>query len=152
MTGARRWLAAAGLLSLSAGLAAQAPSGAVYRPALKPPEFLEPFAPKLEPGHDAFTAEPIAKAIEARLRQVVDAMPKGKAAYDADIGSLLPAGASSRSASVVVRAEPPRIASPSWRNRASIALALGSSTNASCPASTFGANGSRNSGAFSAGR
>ena len=54
--------------SISVGVAAQTPSGAVYRPALKPPEFLEPFAPKLEPGHDAFTAEPIAAAIEAQLR------------------------------------------------------------------------------------
>ena len=52
----------------SVGVAAQTPSGAVYRPALKPPEFLEPFAPKVEPGHDAFIAEPIATAIEAQLR------------------------------------------------------------------------------------
>ena len=65
MTGRRiRLIAVAGLLSISVGVAAQTPSGAVYRLALKPPEFLEPFAPKLEPGHDAFTAEPIAAAIE----------------------------------------------------------------------------------------
>ena len=63
-----RLVAVAGLLSISIGVAAQTPSGAVYRPALRPPEFLEPFAPKLEAGHDAFTAEPIAAAIEARLR------------------------------------------------------------------------------------
>ena len=49
------------------------PSGAVYRPALKPPEFLEPFAPKVEAGHDAFVDEPIAKAIEAQLRAFGDA-------------------------------------------------------------------------------
>ena len=85
MTGSRRWLAVAGLVSLSVGLAAQAPSGAVYRPALKPPEFLEPFAPKFEPGNDAFTNEPIAKAIEARLRQLVDARSKGKAAAELEM-------------------------------------------------------------------
>ena len=75
MTCARlRLVAVAGLLSLSVGVAAQAPSGAVYRPALKPPEFLEPFAPKVDAGHDAFVDEPIAKAIEAQLRRFGDAL------------------------------------------------------------------------------
>jgi Tfp pilus assembly protein PilF/peroxiredoxin len=80
----RRFVAVAGLLSVSVGLAAQAPSGAVYRPSLKPPEFLEPFAPTLEPGHDAFTAEPIAAAIEARLRAFGDACRKGPCAPTAN--------------------------------------------------------------------
>jgi Flp pilus assembly protein TadD/peroxiredoxin len=80
MNGARlSLLAVAGLLSIPVGVAAQAPSGAVYRPALKPPEFLEPFAPKVDAGHDAFVDEPIAKAIEAQLRRLGDAMRGGTA-------------------------------------------------------------------------
>ncbi|MEO5823042.1 MAG: VCBS repeat-containing protein, partial [Vicinamibacteraceae bacterium] len=80
----------AGLLSISIGVAAQAPSGAVYRPALKPPEFFEPFAPKLEPGHDAFVNEPTAAAIEARLRGFGDTVRQGRP-WDPD--SLLAADA-----------------------------------------------------------
>ena len=88
MTDARlRLVAVAGLLSLSVGVAAQTPSGAVYRPALKPPEFLEPFAPKLDAGHDAFTDEPIAAAIEAQLRAFGEACQKGPCA--AAVNALL---------------------------------------------------------------
>jgi hypothetical protein len=64
---------------LSATLDAQTSGPPVYRPALKPPEFLEPFQKTLEPGHDPFTLEPSAKAIEARLRQFGDALRRGEA-------------------------------------------------------------------------
>jgi Flp pilus assembly protein TadD/peroxiredoxin len=84
-----RLVAVAGLLAISVGVAAQAPSGAVYRPALKPPEFLEPFAPKVDAGHDAFVEEPTAKAIEARLRQLGDALRAGASQASADAGRLL---------------------------------------------------------------
>jgi hypothetical protein len=63
----------------------------VYRPALKPPEFLEPFAPKVDAGHDAFVDEPIAKAIEARLRQLGDAMRGGSARTTTEAERLLAA-------------------------------------------------------------
>ena len=64
---------------------------AVYRPALKPPEFLEPYAGKLEPGQDAFTAEPIAAAIEAQLRGFGAACRKGPCG--SAVGGLLAADA-----------------------------------------------------------
>ena len=79
--------------SLSVGVAAQTPSGAVYRPALKPPEFLEPFAPKVDAGHDAFVDEPIAEAIEAQLRRFGDALKSGPAPAAAAASWLLAPGA-----------------------------------------------------------
>ena len=69
MTGARRALVVvAGLLSISIGVAAQAPPGAVYKPALQAPEFMWLFAPTVAPGADVFTGEPLAIGIEERLR------------------------------------------------------------------------------------
>jgi Flp pilus assembly protein TadD/peroxiredoxin len=88
-----RLAAVAGLLSLSVGIAAQTPSGAIYRPALKPPEFLEPFAPKVDAGHDAFVDEPIAKAIEAQLRRFGNALTSGPAPAAAAASWLLSTGA-----------------------------------------------------------
>jgi len=88
----RAWGLLAALLTLSAGLAAQAPRpAAVYRPGLKPPEFMEPFEKTLEPGHDPFVLEPAAKAIEARLRQFGDALRRGAAPAATDAATLLAA-------------------------------------------------------------
>jgi Flp pilus assembly protein TadD/peroxiredoxin len=110
MIGARlRVVAVAGLLSISVGVAAQAPSGAVYRPALKAPEFLEPFAPKVDAGHDAFVDEPNAKAIEARLRQLGDAMHGGSARTTTEAERLLaPAARGTYPFSVMGQAATPR--------------------------------------------
>jgi Flp pilus assembly protein TadD len=72
-------------------LDAQTPGPPVYRPALKPPEFMEPFEKTLEPGHDVFTLEPAAKAIEARLRQFGDALRRGAAPAATDAATLLAA-------------------------------------------------------------
>ena len=119
MTVARlRLLAVAALLSTSIGVAAQTPagqvpSGAVYRPALKPPEFLEPFAPKLEPGHDAFVDEPIAKAIEAQLRRFGDAIAAGPAAAGAAAERLLAVGAVGRGTPIAL-SPPPMTAGGVW--------------------------------------
>jgi Tfp pilus assembly protein PilF/peroxiredoxin len=66
--GRRRLVTVAGLLSISIGVAAQAPSGSVYRPALQPPEFMWLFAPTVAPGADVFSNEPLAIDIETRLR------------------------------------------------------------------------------------
>jgi Tfp pilus assembly protein PilF/peroxiredoxin len=110
MIGARlRLLAAAGLLSISVGIAAQAPPGAVYRPALKPPEFLEPFAPKVDAGHDAFVDEPSAKAIEGRLRAFGEAMRGGPVRATTEAERLLaPAARGTYPFSVMGRAATPR--------------------------------------------
>ena len=114
----RRIFVAAMVVSSAIGAAAQspsgsAPSGAVYRPALKPPEFLEPFAPKLEPGHDAFVDEPIAKAIEAQLRRFGDAIAAGPAATGAAAERLLAAGAVGRGTPIAL-APPPMSAGGVW--------------------------------------
>ena len=98
----RRWrIAALPALAIAAAAATPAldaqspaqPGPAVYRPALEDPEFLDPFKPKLEPGADAFTSEPTAKAIEARLRQFGAALRGGAAAAGADAATLVAAAA-----------------------------------------------------------
>ena len=92
-------LVAAASAFLPATLTAQGPAGqraaapAVYRPALKPPEFLEPFAPKVEAGHDAFVDEPVAKAIEAQLRRFGDALKAGQSEISTAMSWLLNPGA-----------------------------------------------------------
>ncbi|HEX7086048.1 MAG TPA: FG-GAP-like repeat-containing protein [Vicinamibacterales bacterium] len=50
----------------------------VYRPDLAVPEMLEPYLPYIEPGHDAFALERDAEAIEARLRELGDALRAGR--------------------------------------------------------------------------
>ena len=74
----------------------------VYRPKLAVPEALEPFLKDLEPGSDGFPAERQAKELEARLRELGDAL-RAKPVRAASVaewlldqdfhgGRLLPAG------------------------------------------------------------
>ena len=51
---------------------------AVYQPKLAVPEYLEPFLKELEPGNDAFPMEAHAKAIDARLRELSEALHAGR--------------------------------------------------------------------------
>jgi Tfp pilus assembly protein PilF/peroxiredoxin len=98
MTARRGAVALLAVLGLAAVVGAQAPprppapapaSPAIYRPALKQPEFLEPFEPHLEPGRDAFIDEPNAKGIEAQLRRLGDAWRAGPAEAAAAAAWLL---------------------------------------------------------------
>jgi Flp pilus assembly protein TadD len=59
------------------GIAAQAPS--VYRPKLAVPESLAPFLKYVEPGNDAFPEERTVTELEARLRELGDALRSGSA-------------------------------------------------------------------------
>ena len=68
------WLCTAG----SALVATQAAN--VYRPKLAVPESLAPFLEDLDPGHDGFPLESVARALDARLRELSDAFRAGRAA------------------------------------------------------------------------
>jgi Tfp pilus assembly protein PilF len=71
----------AGLLSMVAFVAAsaQVQEKAVYRPKLAVSETVEPFLKHLEPGSDAFPLERQAQEIDARLRELSDALRGGGA-------------------------------------------------------------------------
>ncbi len=59
-----------------------------YRPALRPPEVLEPFLPYLAPGADAFADEKEAAALGARLRELGAGLREDPRRA-ADVASLL---------------------------------------------------------------
>jgi Tfp pilus assembly protein PilF/peroxiredoxin len=65
------------ILAAVGGAAPQEP--AVFRPKLAVPEVLEPFLKHLEPGSDAFAVEQEVKELEARLRELSDALRAGPA-------------------------------------------------------------------------
>ena len=69
----------AGALSTLAVVAgtAQVEQSANYRPELAVSEALEPFLTQLEPGSDGFPLERQAKELEARLRELSDALRRG---------------------------------------------------------------------------
>jgi Tfp pilus assembly protein PilF len=71
----------AGLLSTFSfvGGTAQVDDKAVYRPKLAVSEALEPFLKQLEPGSDAFPLERQAQELEARLRELSEALRGGGA-------------------------------------------------------------------------
>src|SRR4029450_6967502 len=54
--------------------AAQVEQSGTYRPELAVSEALQPFVTQLEPGSDGFQLERQAKEIEARLRELSDAL------------------------------------------------------------------------------
>jgi Flp pilus assembly protein TadD/peroxiredoxin len=73
---------AAGLLAAVAAaggvaICAETQEPPSYRPALAPPEVVQPFLKYIEPGEDAFPAERDAAELEARLRQLGDALKAG---------------------------------------------------------------------------
>ena len=75
----RRWTLV-GLLALllCVGVGAQQQDGGrVYRPQFAVPEAFEPFLKHLQPGSDAFPLEKTAMDLEARLRDLGDAMRAG---------------------------------------------------------------------------
>jgi Tfp pilus assembly protein PilF len=67
-------LAAAAFLTIAHGQA-QAPM--TYRPELTVPDIVQPFLKHLEPGNDAFSTEREARELEARLRDLGDALRRG---------------------------------------------------------------------------
>ena len=73
----KRW-PMAGLLCVC--LAAGGSAQTVYRPTLAVPESLAPFLEHLEPGRDGFPLEGVARALEARLRELSDGFRAGRAA------------------------------------------------------------------------
>jgi len=72
-------LVIAGLLSTCAfgGGTAQVEDKAVYRPKLAVSETVEPFLKQLEPGNDGFPLERQAQELDARLRELSDALRGG---------------------------------------------------------------------------
>ena len=68
--------------------AARREDGAVYRPELATPEMVQQFLPYLEPGTDAFPAEREAKQLQARLRELGEAL-KGDPAKVASVADWL---------------------------------------------------------------
>jgi hypothetical protein len=74
-----RRLLLAGALSMLAVVAgtAQVEQGADYRPELAVSETLEPFLKQLEPGSDGFPLERPASDLEARLRELSEALRRG---------------------------------------------------------------------------
>ena len=74
-----RRLLLAGALSMLAVVAgtAQVEQNANYRPELAVSEALQPFVTQLEPGSDGFPLERQAKELEARLRELSDALRGG---------------------------------------------------------------------------
>src|SRR5436190_895547 len=81
----------AGVLSafpLVAGTA-QVADKAVYRPKLAVSEAMEPFLKQLEPGNDGFPLERRAQELEARLRELSDALRAGGAGVAAVTKGLL---------------------------------------------------------------
>jgi Flp pilus assembly protein TadD/peroxiredoxin len=84
----------ASLLSTCAlvGGAAQVAEKASYRPELAVSESLEPFLKQLEPGTDAFLLEHQARELDARLRELSDALRGGGAWATAVANSLLDPG------------------------------------------------------------
>ncbi|HEY8549077.1 MAG TPA: FG-GAP-like repeat-containing protein [Vicinamibacterales bacterium] len=101
-TAARRWhlrhlvIATCVSVGVVAGwqrLSAQDPGGTVlYKPQLAVPEMLEPFLKHVEPGHDAFTSEADAAAIEARLAELSAVLRRGGAQAARDLPPFLAAG------------------------------------------------------------
>ena len=88
----------AGLLSTSVvvGGTAQVGEQADYRPKLAVSETLEPFLKQLEPGSDGFPLERQANELDARLRELSDAL-RGGGASAADVTKgLLDPGLSRR--------------------------------------------------------
>src|SRR5262245_7031735 len=84
----------ASLLSTCAlvGGAAQVADKTSYRPELAVSETLEPFLKQLEPGTDAFPLEHQAQELDARLRELSDALRGGGAWAAAVANSLLDPG------------------------------------------------------------
>jgi hypothetical protein len=64
----------------------------VFQPKLAVPDFMDPFVKHLEPGHDAFTAERDALELEARLRELGDALRGGPAGAARAVERLLAPG------------------------------------------------------------
>jgi Flp pilus assembly protein TadD/peroxiredoxin len=81
----------AGLLSASAvaGGTPQVDDRAVYRPKLSVSETFEPFLKQLEPGSDGFPLERQAKELDARLRELSDALRGGGARLEGITNGLL---------------------------------------------------------------
>ena len=86
----RRLLLAGALSTLGvvAGTA-QVEQNATYRPELAVSEALQPFVTQLEPGGDAFPLERHAKELEARLRELSDALRGGGLQATAAVNRLL---------------------------------------------------------------
>ena len=63
-----------------------------YRPKLAVPETVEPFLKQLEPGSDGFPLERQAKELDARLREVSDALRGGGARAESVTKGLLDPG------------------------------------------------------------
>ena len=76
-----KWILLASLLSTCAlvGGATQVADKTSYRPELAVSETLEPFLKQLEPGTDAFPLEHQAQELDARLRELSDALRGGGA-------------------------------------------------------------------------
>src|SRR5262245_55721578 len=71
---------------------AQVGEKTVYQPKLAVSETMEPFLKQLEPGSDAFELERQAQELDARLRELSDALRGGAARTSALIGRLLDPG------------------------------------------------------------
>src|SRR5580765_1701116 len=74
-----------------AGGAAQVDEKAVYRPKIAVSEAQEPFLKQVEPGSDGFPLERQAQELEARLRELSDALRGGAGAAAITRGLLDPA-------------------------------------------------------------
>src|SRR5262249_45590893 len=74
------------------GGAAQVAEQTSYRPQLAVSETLEPFLKQLEPGTDAFPLEHQAQELDARLRELSDALRGGGARAEAVAKSILDPG------------------------------------------------------------
>ncbi len=79
------------MFALVAGTA-QVQEKAVYRPTLAVSETMEPFLKQLEPGNDGFPLERQAKELEARLRDLSDALRAGGSRAAAVASDLLDPG------------------------------------------------------------
>jgi Flp pilus assembly protein TadD len=81
----------AGVLSVFPFIAgtAQIEERAVYRPRLAASETLEPFLKQLEPGNDGFPLERQARELDARLRELSDALRAGGTGAAGVAGDLL---------------------------------------------------------------
>ena len=89
----RGWATVLATIVLAATAASRASTQetAVYRPPLAVPEVLAPFLKFVEPGSDAFTAERDAVQLDARLRELGDALRASpRRAADAAKGLLAP--------------------------------------------------------------
>jgi len=87
MTAIVVWAAGASLGALDAD-----DRGAVYRPQLAVPETIQPFLKHVEPGSDAFPLERQAQEIQARLRELGDALRTRPVRVDDIAGRLLAPG------------------------------------------------------------